>query len=193
MYKLCFQKKLACHVKCERKPKSMWWYAKKKKMKCLIENNTEHLFVWASADKDFGISNSVVVCARSLKFWYILSISGFYKYNSLGQLPHNHRICELVSNTKELHCYILGRFGSLAGDGCNNEREFAKIRSNLRSLNSYGNIPDAFRAVCRPPIGASDHNVVHSLPKYKAQQVRSVTEEIEIWNEVMKMKQNVFY
>lgn len=32
----------------------------------------------------------------------------------------------------------------------------------------YGNIPAAFKAVCRPPLGKSDHNVIHLLPKYKA-------------------------
>ena len=31
----------------------------------------------------------------------------------------------------------------------------------------YGNTESAYRPVCRPPLGRSDHNVVHLLPKYK--------------------------
>lgn len=32
----------------------------------------------------------------------------------------------------------------------------------------YGNMSEAHKAVCRPPLGKSDHNVIHLLPKYKA-------------------------
>ena len=31
----------------------------------------------------------------------------------------------------------------------------------------YGNVPGAYAAKCRPPLGRSDHNVVHLLPKYR--------------------------
>lgn len=29
----------------------------------------------------------------------------------------------------------------------------------------YGNMSEAYKAVCRPPLGKSDHNVIHHLPK----------------------------
>lgn len=32
----------------------------------------------------------------------------------------------------------------------------------------YGNMSEAYKAVCRPPLGKSDYNVIHLLPKYKA-------------------------
>lgn len=38
--------------------------------------------------------------------------------------------------------------------------------SNILDL-CYGNIEDAYKARCRPPIGTSDHNVIHLLPKYR--------------------------
>ena len=31
----------------------------------------------------------------------------------------------------------------------------------------YSNIPEVFQSLCRPPLGRSDHNVVHLLPKYR--------------------------
>ena len=31
----------------------------------------------------------------------------------------------------------------------------------------FSNIPDAFRALCRPAVGRSDHNVIHLVPKYR--------------------------
>ncbi|KAF4116519.1 uncharacterized protein LOC131537087 isoform X2 [Onychostoma macrolepis] len=32
----------------------------------------------------------------------------------------------------------------------------------------YGNVPGAYRSVCRPPLGRSDHNVIHLIPKKKS-------------------------
>ncbi|XP_047677770.1 uncharacterized protein LOC125146068 [Tachysurus fulvidraco] len=29
----------------------------------------------------------------------------------------------------------------------------------------YGNVPGVYRSVCRPPLGRSDHNVIHLIPK----------------------------
>ena len=40
-------------------------------------------------------------------------------------------------------------------------------RLNWTLYRCYGNIPDAYKAICRPPLGKSDHNVIHLLPKYK--------------------------
>ena len=31
----------------------------------------------------------------------------------------------------------------------------------------YSNIPDSFRALCRPALGRSDHNFIHLVPKYR--------------------------
>lgn len=32
----------------------------------------------------------------------------------------------------------------------------------------YGNVPGAYRSICRPPLGRSDHNVIHLIPKNKS-------------------------
>lgn len=48
----------------------------------------------------------------------------------------------------------------------------------------YGNIDDAYKAVCRAPIGRSVHNVIHLLPKYR-QRVRRdkpVEKRIQVWS-----------
>ena len=47
----------------------------------------------------------------------------------------------------------------------------------------YGNIKSAYRPVCRPPLGRSDHNVVHLLPKYR-QKVKTEgtqTKSCQLW------------
>ena len=47
----------------------------------------------------------------------------------------------------------------------------------------YGNIKNAYRPVCRPPLGQSDHNVVHLLPKYR-QKVKTEgtqTNSCQLW------------
>lgn len=48
----------------------------------------------------------------------------------------------------------------------------------------YGNIPEAYKAVCRPPLGKSDHNVIHLLPKYKAmlKRTKPVIKQIQTWS-----------
>ena len=47
----------------------------------------------------------------------------------------------------------------------------------------YGNIPSAFAARCRPPLGRSDHNVVHLLPTYRQKLKREGprTHNIRLW------------
>ncbi len=49
----------------------------------------------------------------------------------------------------------------------------------------YGNIPEAYKAVCGPPLGKSDHNVIHLLPKYIAavKRTKPVTKQIQVWTE----------
>lgn len=51
----------------------------------------------------------------------------------------------------------------------------------------FGNIPDAWdKAVCRPPpLGRSDHNVIHLLLKYKAL-VKPVTKAEQVWSDECK-------
>ena len=47
----------------------------------------------------------------------------------------------------------------------------------------YGNTDSAHRPVCRPPLGRSDHNVVHLLPKYrqKATTEGTQTKSCQLW------------
>jgi len=49
----------------------------------------------------------------------------------------------------------------------------------------YGNILDAYKSICRPALGKSDHNVVHLLPRYRAKlrREKTVIKEIKIWTE----------
>lgn len=49
----------------------------------------------------------------------------------------------------------------------------------------YGNINDAYKAMCRPPLGKSDHNVIHLLPKYRAmaKTMKPVTKQIQVWSD----------
>lgn len=49
----------------------------------------------------------------------------------------------------------------------------------------YGNILDAYKSICRPALGKSDHNVVHLLPSYrtKLRREKTVIKEIKIWTE----------
>lgn len=50
----------------------------------------------------------------------------------------------------------------------------------------FGNIVDGYRAVCRPPLGRSDHNIIHLLPKYMFKQEKPVTKEIQLWTDQSK-------
>ncbi len=47
----------------------------------------------------------------------------------------------------------------------------------------FGNIEGAYVSICRPPLGRSDHNVVHLLPKYhqKLKREKPVVKHIQIW------------
>ena len=49
----------------------------------------------------------------------------------------------------------------------------------------HGNIESAYRPVCRPPLGRSDHNVVQLLPKYR-QKVKTEgtqTKSCQLWTD----------
>ena len=58
----------------------------------------------------------------------------------------------------------------------------------LRCFKCYGNIPDAYKATCKPALGKSDHKVVHLLPRYRARLKRekTVKKEIVTWTEDCK-------
>lgn len=49
----------------------------------------------------------------------------------------------------------------------------------------YGNISHAYKAFSRPPLGKSDHNIVHLLPKYRAlvKRVKPVTKQIQVYSD----------
>lgn len=49
----------------------------------------------------------------------------------------------------------------------------------------YGNISEVYKAVCRLPIGKSDHNKVHLLLKYKAmvKRIKLVIKQIQVWSD----------
>ena len=49
----------------------------------------------------------------------------------------------------------------------------------------FGNIPDAYRALCRAPLGKSDHNVIHLLSKYRVKIKREhpTVKEVQVWDE----------
>ncbi len=49
----------------------------------------------------------------------------------------------------------------------------------------FGNIPDAYKSVNRPPLGKSDHNVIHLLPKYrqKVRREKPHLKTVQQWSE----------
>lgn len=48
----------------------------------------------------------------------------------------------------------------------------------------FGNIPEAYVSKCRPPLGRSDHNTIHLLPRYrqKLKTEKPQTQTIQQWN-----------
>lgn len=54
----------------------------------------------------------------------------------------------------------------------------------------YGNIPLAFKAICRLPLGKSDQNIIHLLPRYRAmvKRLKTLIIEIHMWTEDCKEK-----
>ena len=49
----------------------------------------------------------------------------------------------------------------------------------------YSSIKGAYTSVAGPPLGSSDHNVVHLLPTYKSvlRRDRVQTHDVQVWNE----------
>ena len=48
----------------------------------------------------------------------------------------------------------------------------------------FSNILDAFRALCRPALGRSDHNVIHLVPKYRqlVKREKPRTHSVRVWD-----------
>lgn len=50
----------------------------------------------------------------------------------------------------------------------------------------YGNICDAYKAPCRPPLGKSGHNVIHLLPKHKSKELKQLSRKCKCGQIVIK-------
>lgn len=48
----------------------------------------------------------------------------------------------------------------------------------------FGNLPDAYEALCRAPLGESDHNIIHLLLTYRAKikQEKLTVKDIQVWD-----------
>ena len=93
---------------------------------------------------------------------------------------------EAVSRSVDQPVFILGDFNS-----CDLSPHLPTLQQYItcptrlnRTIDlCYGNIESAYRPVCRPPLGRSDHNVVHLLPKYR-QKVKTEgtqTKSCQLW------------
>ena len=58
-------------------------------------------------------------------------------------------------------------------------------RGNKTLDRCYGNIPDAYKAVQKAPVGNSDHNAVQLIPKYrqKVRRVKPVKRDVAVWSD----------
>ena len=91
-----------------------------------------------------------------------------------------------VARSADQPVFILGDFNQ-----CDitpllpNLQQYATCPTHLnRAIDlCYGNIENAYKSVCRPPVSRSDHNVVHLLPKYR-QKVKTqepISRVSQIW------------
>ena len=65
--------------------------------------------------------------------------------------------------------FILGDFNTCKiSDLLPNLEQYVTCHTHLNKTldKCYGHIPNAFAAVCRPPLGRSDHKVIHLLPRF---------------------------
>ena len=75
-----------------------------------------------------------------------------------------------VSRSVDQPVFLLGDFNT-----CDMSQQLPHLhqyvscptRLNKTLDKSYGNISDAYISKCRPPLGRSDHNVIHLLPRYR--------------------------
>ncbi len=76
---------------------------------------------------------------------------------------------------------ILGDFNS-----CELSEYLPALKSNYWSL--QWKITNAYKANCRPPLGKSDHNVIHLLPKDRAavKAAKPVIKQIHVWSDRCK-------
>lgn len=75
--------------------------------------------------------------------------------------------CDLVHHLPTLHQYI----------DC--------LMRHTRILDQcFGNLSDAYRALCCAPLEKSDHNVIHLLPKNRAKvkQEQPIIKDIQLWD-----------
>ncbi len=105
------------------------------------------------------------------------------------------RIAESYNNalarSADQPVFILGDFNSCnLSDHLPTLQQYVDCPTRLNRIldRCYGNIPDVYKAICRPPLGKSDHNVIHLLPKYKAvvKKTKPVTKEIQVWSDKSK-------
>ncbi len=70
----------------------------------------------------------------------------------------------ILTKSADQPVFILGDFNTLSlSETLPNLQQYLDCPTRFsRTLDlCYGNIDDAYRAICRAPIGRSDHNVVH--------------------------------
>ncbi len=99
---------------------------------------------------------------------------------------HRVIVWHALTRSADRPVFILGDFNSCnLSDHLPTLQQYVDCPTRLNRIldRCYGNIPDAYKAICRPPLGKSDHNVIHLLPKYKAvvKRTKPVTKEIRVW------------
>lgn len=75
--------------------------------------------------------------------------------------------CDLLEHLPTLHQYV----------DCSTRRNKTLDRC-------YGNISNVYKAISRLPLGKSDHNVIHLLPKYRGlvKRTKPVTKQVKVWS-----------
>lgn len=102
--------------------------------------------------------------------------------SQIAECVHKH-----LQTKPDAHLLILGDFNQ-----CGLEKSlpgfFQYVKCGTRQNNildkCYGNIKNAYVAKARPPLGNSDHNVVHLLPTYRSvfKTCKPVTKVIKTWS-----------
>ncbi len=67
-------------------------------------------------------------------------------------------------------------------------RHYRPTRLNRTIDRCNGNITNAYRTICRPPLWKSDHNVIDFLPKYRAavKTAKPLLKQIHVWSDRCK-------
>lgn len=99
-----------------------------------------------------------------------------------GSLRVNKSFNETLSRSMDQSVFVLVDFNRCS---LSNHLKFTTTRHTQTLDQCFGNVPNAYKAVCRPPLGESDHNVIHLLPKNKARikQEKPVVKEIKQWSD----------